>query len=269
MHLEGMEHQEPTNRWAANQLLGMVSLFQGDVEAAEACALSLRSDAAVSNHPGMASVAQSFDMVTCVAAGQFERFQSLTSQRPTYYGDRWDKICALGRVLLACARAREFEDVEVPAPDALVEMLRSDVAILDEWHELLWHLALRVYPRQLITHRLSPTIVAGEGAAWFVAGDGSLTDLSGRPSLHRLFRALLERHASPEPTPIDTFALFDIGWPDVQIDPTAARNRVYVGVSNLRKLGLRSWLLQGPDGYMLSPELFVVTGTQTNLDELR
>jgi hypothetical protein len=48
-------------------------------------------------------------------------------------------------------------------------------------------------------------------------------------------------------------ALFESGWPGERASPEAAHNRVYVGVSRLRKLGFQGLLLSRDDGFLLDP----------------
>lgn len=65
------------------------------------------------------------------------------------------------------------------------------------------------------------------------------------------------RHRAPRPSrgALSWPALVAAGWPDERILPRAARNRIHVALSRLRRLGLGPWLVHVPDGWMLSPAL--------------
>ncbi len=48
------------------------------------------------------------------------------------------------------------------------------------------------------------------------------------------------------------------GWPRERVGHLAAKNRVHVAVSTLRKLGLRDVLLSRDDGWLLDPHVALV-----------
>ena len=52
-------------------------------------------------------------------------------------------------------------------------------------------------------------------------------------------------------------ALIDAGWPNEQIALGAAKNRLHVALSALRRMGLRDVICVGPYGYHLDPLLTV------------
>lgn len=72
-----------------------------------------------------------------------------------------------------------------------------------------------------------------------------------RLMLLRLFEERLERpgHA------LNVRELFASGWPGERVAEGAAENRVYVGLSRLRKMGLHSLIVSRDDGFLLDPEL--------------
>ncbi len=92
-----------------------------------------------------------------------------------------------------------------------------------------------------------------------VAPDGAAFRVDDGPTISvarfRAARALLVRLAAVRVSDpgrgLETEALFEAGWPGVDIDPLSARNRVYAELSRLRKLGLDPWIERGDDGYRL------------------
>ncbi|HRC58434.1 MAG TPA: hypothetical protein PKU97_21075, partial [Kofleriaceae bacterium] len=49
--------------------------------------------------------------------------------------------------------------------------------------------------------------------------------------------------------------LIAAAWPDEQMSPPAALNRLHVALTTLRNLGLRDLLLRDGDGYLLAPDI--------------
>ena len=84
---------------------------------------------------------------------------------------------------------------------------------------------------------------------FFSVGDARV-ELTQSPRLVAVLGALIEAHRSGKGT-IDAEAIARKGWPGERIIPSAARNRVYVAVSSLRKMGLRSVIAHANDGYAL------------------
>lgn len=105
--------------------------------------------------------------------------------------------------------------------------------------------------------RLSAWRLAADGT-WFSAADGERVDLARRPVLARLLTGLLRQRLERPGEGLDIDALTELGWPGETMLPKAARNRVYVAVSTLRKAGLE--LLHKSDaGYFLDPSVPVVS----------
>ncbi len=74
-------------------------------------------------------------------------------------------------------------------------------------------------------------------------------------------RRFIERSA-PRPSrpgsPLNPHDLFDFGWPNEQLPPDVALRRVYVGIAELRKLGLTDVLLHQTEGYLIAPQIPVM-----------
>ena len=97
-----------------------------------------------------------------------------------------------------------------------------------------------------------PLLRVGKDAFWFEVEGKGRVDLRRRVALRRLLSALVERRFQAPGEGLETYELFERGWPDVDIHPEAASRRVYLGIWMLRNLGLSDMVLQG-DGYLLDP----------------
>lgn len=85
--------------------------------------------------------------------------------------------------------------------------------------------------------------------------NGSLISLSHRATLWRMFWALVRHRLDHPGAALSPDALVEHTWPGEQILESAARNRVRVALSTLRKLGLRDVILTVDGGYLISEEL--------------
>ncbi len=91
-------------------------------------------------------------------------------------------------------------------------------------------------------------LVAADGT-WFNVGNGLVT-LNHRPLLCSLLKSLVQ--ASSRGTLLSARALIALLWPEEDLLPSVAMNRLNVALSTLRKAGLREHLLREPDGYRLA-----------------
>jgi hypothetical protein len=99
-------------------------------------------------------------------------------------------------------------------------------------------------------------IVAGDGS-WLRVPSGATVRLGRARALARIVRELaLERVRHPG-RPVPAADLVRAGWPDERIVPSAAKNRLHVSITRLRKLGLEDAILRDADGYMFDPALLV------------
>ncbi len=87
--------------------------------------------------------------------------------------------------------------------------------------------------------------------------NGATIDLSRRSAQWRILARLCEEHARAPGRAVELDALVAAGWPAERILPRAARARVYVALSGLRKAGLEATLLTRDGGYLLDPALDV------------
>jgi hypothetical protein len=75
--------------------------------------------------------------------------------------------------------------------------------------------------------------------------------------LRRVLLALVRARESQPGKPLSVDDVLRTAWPGEQLLFDAARNRVYVAVSTLRRSGLRDVLLSDGDGYLLDPRISV------------
>lgn len=99
-------------------------------------------------------------------------------------------------------------------------------------------------------------VVAGD-ASWLRIPSGATVRLGRARALARIVKELaLERVRHPG-RPIAAEDLVRAGWPDERIVPSAAKNRLHVSITRLRKLGLEGAIVRDADGYMFDPALLV------------
>ncbi len=98
--------------------------------------------------------------------------------------------------------------------------------------------------------------VAADGA-WFETPTGGRVDLGRRKVLRRLLHVLAARHEQQPGRALGVAGLFEAAWPGESGLGGSGDARVYVGISTLRKLGLRDALVthELPEGagYALHP----------------
>jgi hypothetical protein len=101
----------------------------------------------------------------------------------------------------------------------------------------------------------------GLDATRIEAPDGTRHQLGGRTALRRVLLALVGARLQSPGQPLSLEALIEAGWPGEHPDWEAGVNRVYVLLSELRRLGLRRVLQRHNDGYRLDPALQVQLDT--------
>ncbi len=101
------------------------------------------------------------------------------------------------------------------------------------------------------------TLLVGPDTEWFRLDDGRRVDLLRRGPMRRVLVRLLHAHAAGRGA-VSVDRLFEAGWPDTDVHPTAAATRVYVTVRMLRDAGLRPVLQTVSGGYRLDPSLRVL-----------
>jgi hypothetical protein len=100
-------------------------------------------------------------------------------------------------------------------------------------------------------------LTLGPEAAWFSLAGGERVDLSHRRVLTRVLQALADAQRERPGVTVAIDRLVAIGWPDEKILPSAAKHRLRVAISTLRKLGLGDRLQQRGGGYLLDASVVV------------
>jgi predicted ATPase len=95
---------------------------------------------------------------------------------------------------------------------------------------------------------------------WFRFSGGKDVSLVRHRVLARLLLALAEHRLRSPGAALSTFDLLAAGWPGQTIAPLAGANRVYVALTALRRLGLRTAIVRANDGYMLDRDVRVAIG---------
>lgn len=101
-------------------------------------------------------------------------------------------------------------------------------------------------------HRGGALVVSPDGR-WCRLPDGREVMFQRARALRLMMLRLVEERVRAPGHALSIAALFESGWPGERASPEAAHNRVYVGVSRLRKLGFQGLLLSRDDGFLLDP----------------
>jgi hypothetical protein len=164
--------------------------------------------------------------------------------------------------------ARTTAGADPPTDRAMREVARACAALDAVSPDLLRasddvRFAQRMLERE-VTGALNET-VAPANHVWRVLRGGlairrggDAIDLTARKPLRAILWALTLARLIDPGSPVPSDALIAAGWPDERVLPDAAAHRLRVGISTLRKLGLRDLLETVGDAYRLSPEAPVV-----------
>jgi hypothetical protein len=149
-------------------------------------------------------------------------------------GAQADVRASVQEALAVSARIRELLGVTMD-PDAFREQVRE---------------ALEAAGAEV--PRAKSDLRVGPGGAWIEAPGGARTAIASR-HLARLALALAEHRVHHPGEPLAMGALLAAGWPGEKMAPRAGANRIYVAVSQLRKLAFGRDLESHEGGYRLSP----------------
>ncbi|WP_437642405.1 hypothetical protein [Sorangium sp. So ce854] len=100
-----------------------------------------------------------------------------------------------------------------------------------------------------------PTLVLGCEVRWIAANDGVKHTLGH--ALSRIVTALVDRHDEAPDASLSLQDLFEAGWPGERPVAGAGANRVYVALTQLRRMGLREVIERNEHGYRLAPRAVV------------
>lgn len=149
-------------------------------------------------------------------------------------------------------RAHEWLDIARQLLDGDEDEARRAYAALEPRMPIS-HIAARVVGR-LFEPADSPSLAVTEGGDRLRLAAADPVDLRRRAAPRAIFWRLVQAHAQEEGA-LTVDELFAAGWGGERALPDARKNRVYVALSTLRKLGLAPWLQTDADGYRLDPAL--------------
>jgi predicted ATPase len=101
----------------------------------------------------------------------------------------------------------------------------------------------------------APELLVAPEARWVRPPGGDWQDLRERQAVRRILLRLVEQQRSHPGRGLSLADLQEAGWPGERILPRAAKNRIYVAMNQLRKLGLKEALRKSGEGYYLDPAL--------------
>lgn len=90
---------------------------------------------------------------------------------------------------------------------------------------------------------------------WFEVSGAERVDLGRKRTLRPLLKTLIESRRAHPGLALDVDGIFTAVWPGEFCLPDARKNRVYVAVAALRKMGLDRALITRGDGYLLPADL--------------
>jgi hypothetical protein len=101
----------------------------------------------------------------------------------------------------------------------------------------------------------SSTLVLGFELRWIAGEDGVQHPLGH--ALSRIVTALVDRHSEAPDASLSLQDLLEAGWPGERPVAEAGANRVYVALTQLRRMGLRDVIERHERGYRLAPHTVV------------
>lgn len=101
-------------------------------------------------------------------------------------------------------------------------------------------------------------VVVGPQGAWFRLPSQEAVSVQAFAAVARILAHLAQRAEEQPGSVSDAEDLIHAGWPGERIQHEAARNRLAVSLSKLRKLGLKAQLQRTKDGWRLDPDWSVI-----------
>jgi len=143
--------------------------------------------------------------------------------------------------------------------EALFENARRGVELanLNAFSAKTEHARITKRVLERLTSERAPCVIVQRDGSHLVHRD-RVVDLSKRPSLRGILGALANAHI--EARALLGEALIRAGWPDENLVPRAAKNRLHVALTTLRQLGLEGVLRSGEGGYWLERDRTIVVG---------
>lgn len=192
------------------------------------------------------------DPVTLGVAKVHRAFLDLAeARRAEATGRGADARAHVARAVAAVERARRPPQPGAASPAELSDDVRAALRLLDP---ALARAAARG-PGGLAFRPDALTV--GPGATWYRTPQGSLHDLRQRRPARLILEHLVTHHPAGPGRGAALDALREAAWPGEKMTAAAATNRVQVTIADLRKRGLKPYLVRRDDGYALDPALAV------------
>ncbi|MCA9646039.1 MAG: hypothetical protein KC492_35360 [Myxococcales bacterium] len=102
-----------------------------------------------------------------------------------------------------------------------------------------------------------PRLEIGPDCAWLVLPSGQRVDLARSPVLRRIARQLIDTHCTLPGRFVSLRNIIRAGWPEQELERSAASNRAYVTLSKLRSRVFGDLLETGEVGWRLLPQVVV------------
>lgn len=90
---------------------------------------------------------------------------------------------------------------------------------------------------------------------WFQVPAGPRVSCAKRQAMRSILVRLAQHRIDAPGKALTADDLLEAGWKGEKMIPSAAKNRLYVTIATLRKIGLKDLLRGGDDGYLLDPEV--------------
>ncbi|MGE0867440.1 MAG: PAS domain S-box protein [Kofleriaceae bacterium] len=163
----------------------------------------------------------------------------------------------IGRPIRVPALHRDGVEVMIDLTLSVTPQVDGELAIIATLRDLRAPMDLE--PEGSSSDARPPALIVNTAGQWFHVAASARVELSKRQQiLRRMLVKLAEARLASPGRPLSVTELVVTGWPDEQVLPDAAANRVRVAIAKLRRLGLRRMLRSNQDGYFLDPEFSVV-----------
>jgi tetratricopeptide (TPR) repeat protein len=171
--------------------------------------------------------------------------------------------------LAALEVSRGHLDLALDNPAAAKRRLVEALANVDRWSVRFARIGLERALERAGSSQVEPTrsksrpyeiaLVVGPDARWFRSPGGAKVDLTRRRQLRLILSALAAARREQPGRALTVEALLASGWPGESVLAEAGASRVYVAVSTLRRMGLRDVLQRQDTGYLIDPDVPVVS----------
>lgn len=211
-------------------------------------------------HPLLKSLVSAHLAAACASRSEAARAREyLAEARSTEETGPHATTLAILRELVGLAGASAAEIERVSAWLATIPWSDASSGLHSDVREAAGLLAWTLAAKGARPDGLPRVLWIGEGVRWFRTQDGERVELARHPVLSRLLSSLLDSHRADPAGTLGTDEIVSRVWPAERFaDADSGRNRLWVLVNKLRKLGLDSALERAGAGYRLDPRVSVI-----------